>query len=112
MKTKAIRHLTLIVLGGALIAGTTACSRDPEPAPVENSAGDQAPRDTPTPDATPTPVAEPTTEASTNVAAPPATPVAPDEQMLDDATATGMTSHASRGDDGTDTPPPAPANQQ
>lgn len=113
MTTNSLRRLTPLIMAGLLVVGATACSREPELPPLGNAADEPAPHDTATPDAAPpTPMATPTTETMANATAPAAAPVAPDEQMLDDATATGMTSRSSRGDDSGDTPAPAPGNQQ
>lgn len=88
----------LLVIAAALSAATLAsCSREPEPAPVENAA-DVAPVE-PMPEAAPAePTPAPTETPAANAAAalPPEERAAPDEQMMDDAATTGMTARASR----------------
>ncbi|QNQ08721.1 hypothetical protein [Sphingomonas alpina] len=99
---KTIRKALLVAGTALLAAGLAACSgSEPAPAPTENSEAISEP--TPEPSASPTPEASPVIETnSTAEAAPEPTAVAPDEQMLDDASATGMTARTSRGEPATD----------
>ena len=103
--------LVLLTLG--------ACSgASDEPSPMDNTT-DTAQSDnddlaTPTPEPAP-PVAEPTETVNTSVAddTPPPAPAAPDEQMMDDASATGMTARTSRNEPSTDpTPSAAPVEDK
>lgn len=88
--------VTAGLLAVALLSG---CSRSEpeEAAPTENAVvEDVAPVTEAAPPAPePAPVEAPPAVVNT-VAPPPAAPVAPDEQMLDDADATGMTARANR----------------
>lgn len=102
----------LLLIAAALAAGGLGgCSRsEPEASPEANAVIEQ-----PVPDissagpVTPPPAtAEPTADANSSAAVPPAAETAPDEQMLEDASATGMTARASR-DEG-DAAETAPAN--
>lgn len=102
--------LTLLVLVTA--AG---CSDSEREAPAETNVAEEPtlPPATasPSPVAKPSPTAEPGADA--NVAAielPPSEEVGPDEQMLDDASATGMTARAER--DQEEATEPAPANSE
>ena len=97
----------LLVLAAALsVAGISGCSRSAdEPAPIENEDRAATPARTadlpaaPAATASPTPIVEePITNASI-ADIPPEEPPAPDQQMLDDAAATGMTARASREDE-------------
>lgn len=85
-----------VALAGIGVAG---CSRsEPEP-PVEGNMTIQELESTPEPSPTPeaTPVEEPVAAPVNDTAAlPPPEEDAPDEQMLDDASATGMTARAER----------------
>lgn len=105
---KTIHRLSLPIAAASLLAlGLSGCSRsEPEPAPTENYV--EEPVAEPTPEPT-EPVAN-IAELDTNMAeAEPAPPPPPersvDQQMLDDASATGMTARAKRGDDAA---PPLP----
>jgi glucose/arabinose dehydrogenase len=96
------RKLTLVATLALLTAATSACSKsEPEPAAVENEEM-TAPEETPTPTSepteTPSPSAVNTSSADMNASAeiPADVAPAPDEQMMDDASATGMTARASR----------------
>jgi len=110
----ACRSLTLVAT--ILLSSLGACSRsEPDRAPVENEAMDPAaaPESSAVPEASvPTP-SETTDRNATAEVPPPAassgnesvdapaeTP--PDQQMMDDASAAGMTSRATRGDRATD----------
>ncbi|MGK6323935.1 hypothetical protein ACMGDM_12750 [Sphingomonas sp. DT-51] len=74
------------------------CSRDPEPAPEPSATVEEAPapEPTPTPTPEPTPLASPSPLGNETAVLPPEEEPAPDEQMLDDASATGMTARATR----------------
>ena len=79
-------------------SGLAACHKTPEQQPIENQAAEApkpvAPPPKPAPKPAPAPV--PKADPAKVEAAPEPTA---DQQMLDDADATGMTSHASRGSD-------------
>ncbi len=99
-------RVALLAGSGLLLAtGLGACSGSDEPdAPIENSAFDEeAPPPTPLPAETVEP-APPVVENLSAVAPaevlPPPPPIEPDQQVLDDASATGMTSRSTRGQDG------------
>ncbi len=103
------RMRTMMLAGGALLlaTGLGACS-DPEPesAPIENSAFDEeAPPPSPEPtfEPAPPPVVENLSAVAPADDLPPPPPIAPDEQVLDDASATGMTSRSTRGEQAQDT---------
>lgn len=98
-----------------LIAGLGACSPSSEAPTHDDNYADT--RVEPTDDVTPmapetsAPDPEPTPTADTNTTAAlpeKAPPPAPDEQLMDDASATGMTARSTRGDQ---TNQPAPAEQ-
>lgn len=96
-----------IILVLALAATLAACSRsEPEAVPEANDAVE---RPAPPVTAAPSPVAPPTTEPSVNMTAPvppPPEEIGADEQMMDDASATGMTARAERDqEEATETPP-------
>lgn len=88
--------LMVVALGGVSLAG---CSRsEPEPPPEMNMTVHEL---EPTPEPSPTeiapPIVEPTPEPMNDTAPlPPPEEAAPDEQMLDDASATGMTARSER----------------
>lgn len=97
------RKLTLVATLALLTAATSACSKsEPEPAPVENEGMTAPAEPSPTPTSVPTESPSPTTlntsNADLNATAelPADVAPAPDEQMMDDASATGMTARASR----------------
>jgi len=103
------RTLALTAAAALLACGLGACSGSSnEPVPVDNQFTDQGDMQPATnmsapvsEEAMPMP-AENATAADTNATAealPPAAAPAPDQQMLDDASATGMTARASRGND-------------
>ena len=108
------RTLNKVAAAALLASSLGACSRsEPEPAAVDNRMMESA--DTPapvvptaTPEATaPSPEATQAaqaTDVNATAEAPPAADPAPDEQMMDDASATGMTARASRGDHPSDEP--------
>ncbi|KTT76242.1 hypothetical protein [Sphingomonas endophytica] len=100
------RGAAVIALAGLGLAG---CSRqEPEPPEMNMTVQELEPTPEPTPTEEPTPVVEPSPEPSNDTAAlPPAEDPAPDQQMLDDASATGMTARTDRGGDDAD--PSAPA---
>lgn len=105
------RALTALLL----VAGLGACSQSNEtPPPADNDtemraepAEDPAPmaNETRAPDPEPTPTADANATAALPEKAP---PPAPDEQLMDDASATGMTARTTRSDP---TSQPAPAEQ-
>jgi len=106
----------LLLAAGTLLALTLGgCSPDaPDAAPNENNvAQEEAPpavAPQPTPLALPTPaVPMPDVNASAEMEPEPVTP--PDEQMLDDASATGMTARAAR-DQPVDATPATGENEQ
>lgn len=98
----ALRPLTLAA-ALLILPALAGCSRqEPEAQPTETNMTEEvvapvaeAPAPAPAPLVTPSPTP---TEAS-----PDAAPIAPDEQMMDDAAATGMTARSERGDDTGDT---------
>ena len=99
---KTIHRLSLPVAAASLLVlGLSGCSRsEPEPAPTENYADEPVEDPTPEPTAEVTNIAEPDTNMAEAEAAPPPPPErSVDQQMLDDASATGMTARAKRGDD-------------
>ncbi|WP_375271570.1 hypothetical protein [Sphingomonas sp.] len=100
-------------IGGALllVAGLSGCSGSRDEAPVadnmveENYQADEQPMPEPMPLETPTPEPLPATDLNaTAEALPPASDPSADEQMADDASATGMTARASRGDPADEAP--------
>lgn len=94
MKTTRLRPL---LLAAAFILPTLAgCSRKEADAPAaESEAGDSAPAPAPAPVA-PEPAPAPVPSASPTADTPAEAAVAPDEQMMDDAAATGMTARSER----------------
>lgn len=99
-----MKRLTIGMLAAGLaVAG---CSRSPEPeaAPTENMDVTEIAPDEAAPAPTPEPAAPPAPEPAANMAAadplPPAQEPSADEQMADDAFATGMTARASRDGEG------------
>ncbi|WP_029625005.1 hypothetical protein [Sphingomonas sp. PAMC 26605] len=111
MTPKFPRTLTAMLL----IAALGACSQSAEaPTHADNVTETRA---EPTPEATPTapetraPAPEPTRTADTNTTAAlpeKAPPPAPDEQLMDDASATGMTARTTRGDSTNQAAPAVP----
>jgi hypothetical protein len=107
----------LLTLAAALSAASlTACSgSDREPAPVEKDEGAPTPsrveEPTPAPSAAEIespPSARETPAANDSVAEVPSEEApAPDEQMMDDAAATGMTARTTRADPAAEQPTPA-----
>jgi hypothetical protein len=100
MSDVSMKRLILASAVLAAVAGLAGCSKSPpEQATNEveyNTAGGNA--------ATPPPVVQvPVENAAENVAAvdplPPEKPVPVDQQTMDDASATGMTSHVARGEE-------------
>ena len=90
---------TLAITAVLLTIGLGGCSRSGEaPAPVEENRMEPIKMPEPPPVDTPEPLPTPSATPETNLAAkaPPAIAPGPDEQMLDDASATGMTARASR----------------
>lgn len=117
--TNGWRRFALTGSALLLVTGVGACS-DPEPEtpPLDNSAFDEEAEPYPLP--TPEPSIETTDPFAGNLSSappaeelPPPAPVAPDEQVMDDASATGMTSRSTRGDTSEDAPAAdAAGNQQ
>jgi hypothetical protein len=103
---------TLTIAAALLTLGLGACSRSNDEArPVEENDMQAIELPEPVPSETPEPTPTPSPTPATNLAdaAPPPVAPAPDEQMLDDASATGMTARVARGEaSATDT---APAEQ-
>lgn len=94
-----IRKAPLALAAMLLTVGLGACSSSSEePAPTETNQVEaldpREPAATPSPEPSPTPSATPDTNLTAE--APPEAAPRPDEQMLDDASATGMTARASR----------------
>lgn len=114
-------RVALLAGSGLLLAtGLGACSNDNvDEAPIENSAFDEdAPPPTPLPEenyeAAP-PITENLSAPAPVDDLPPPPPVEPDQQVLDDASATGMTSRSTRGQSSSDDDAPVDdmtANQQ
>lgn len=97
--THRLRRPALLLLA----AGLAACSGSEREAEApENTA--EIVREVPAPVEAPAPVDTPAPAETTesNVEAPADEEPSPDEQMLDDASATGMTSRAARGEEATD----------
>ena len=95
--TMKMGRLRPLLLAAALVLPTLAgCSRKEPDAPVaEGEANDEAPAPVaapvlPEPEPAPAPSASPTADTPAEAA------VAPDEQMMDDAAATGMTARSER----------------
>ena len=90
---------TLAIAAALLTIGLGGCSRSSEePAPVEQNLVAPVEMAEPAPVDTPEPLPTPSATPEMNLAAEVPPPIAPgpDEQMLDDASATGMTARASR----------------
>lgn len=90
---------TLAIAAALLTIGLGGCSRSSEePVPVEENLVEPIEMPEPAPVDTPEPLPTPSATPETNLAAEAPPPIAPgpDEQMLDDASATGMTARASR----------------
>lgn len=104
MTKPVVRPALLLML--AACAGLGACSRsEPEQPPESNLTLEQV--EPPAPEPTPSetaPAPEPTATENDSLPLPPAEEAAPDEQMLDDASATGMTAHSSRDEDEAELP--------
>ncbi len=102
----ARRHRLVLVAVAALglVGGVAGCSRsEPEPPEMNMTVQELEPTPEPMPTETPTPEPEPTPEPRNDVAIlPPPEEPAPDAQMMDDASATGMTARSERGDAGED----------
>ncbi|GAA4219967.1 hypothetical protein GCM10022253_22980 [Sphingomonas endophytica] len=98
------RHrLALVALLGLGVAG---CSKsEPEPPEMNMTVQELEPTPEPTPTEEPTPVAIPTptpTPGNDTAILPPAEDTAPDAQMMDDASVTGMTARSDRSGRGDD----------
>lgn len=91
-----------LLLIAASLAGLSACDRSEPEAPTENLAAESPPAaeivTDPIPPEAPA-TAAPAIEANATAELPPEEAAAPDEQMLDDASATGMTARAKRGEE-------------
>ena len=92
---------TLAIAAALLTIGLSGCSRsseEPAPAPVEENRMEPIDVPEPAPVDTPEPLPTPSATPEMNLAAeaPPPIALGPDEQMLDDASATGMTARAAR----------------
>lgn len=86
----------VLLVAGAAALSLAACSRsEPEETPVTNEPV-EAVAPLPEPTMAPPPLPANTVEANAAEPLPEAEPAAPDEQMLDDASATGMTARATR----------------
>jgi hypothetical protein len=102
--------LTRALAAAALIATTLgACSRsEPEAPPLDNYAGDNVEAlDAPAavePAPAPLDTATPAPDLNATAELPPEEAAQPDEQMLDDASATGMTARAQRDTDAAEQP--------
>ncbi|WP_156347645.1 MULTISPECIES: hypothetical protein [unclassified Sphingomonas] len=115
-------RVALLAGSGLLLAtGMAGCSdKAPEDAPIENSAFDEgAPPPTPLPEenieTAPPLVTENLSAVAPAEVLPPPPPVEPDQQVLDDASATGMTSRSTRGQSSSDDDAPVDdtmSNQQ
>ncbi|MDR6786758.1 outer membrane biosynthesis protein TonB [Sphingomonas sp. BE138] len=92
---RSVRGLALIALVGLGVAG---CSKsEPEPPEMNMTVQELEPTPEPTPTEEPSPVVEPSPEPSNDTAMlPPPEEPAPDAQMMDDASATGMTARSDR----------------
>jgi hypothetical protein len=101
---RSVRGLALVALASLGVAG---CSKsEPEPPEMNMAVQELEPTPEPTPTAEPTPVAMPTPEPSNDTAAlPPPEAPAPDAQMMDDASATGMTARTDRSGEDADAAP-------
>ena len=107
----ASRPVLLLAAAALAGGGLAGCSRsEPEESVETNASAEELVPDAapPSPVELPSPTSEPTADANSSAALPPAEETAPDEQMLEDASATGMTARASR--DGADAEETAPAN--
>ena len=105
-----MKRISLAAAGLLALTVLAGCSRsEPDEAPpVENvsEAPQPLPEDTRVSEPEPAPAPAPAPVAiSDAVAPPPAADIAPDEQMLDDADATGMTARARRDEPANETPP-------
>ncbi|WP_037487902.1 hypothetical protein [Sphingomonas phyllosphaerae] len=101
------RHrLALVALLGLGVAG---CSKsEPDPPEMNMTVQELEPTPEPTPTEEPTPYVEPSPTPSNDTAIlPPPEDAAPDAQMMDDASATGMTARSDRSgrEDDVDTAP-------
>lgn len=91
----------LLIASALLLPALAGCSRKEPDAPVAQNEVDAAPEEI-APVATPTATPVPTPTA-TATPSPAETPIAADEQMMDDAAATGMTARSDRDTDPADT---------
>lgn len=107
-RQRSVRALAWVALAGLGVAG---CSKsEPEPPAMNMTVQELEPTPEPTPTEEPTPVVEPSPTPSNDTAMlPPPEEPAPDAQMMDDASATGMTARSDRAqrddDAGTDATP-------
>lgn len=105
MKNDRNSRLVSTIAGGLLLAGLAACSRsEPERAEVQEVREEPQAVEAAPPPVTVTevgPADRPGSSAESNAAleTPPEVEASADEQMQDDASATGMTARAERGED-------------
>ena len=98
MMTKTFaRPLLMAAVAGLALAGCSRSDRE-ETETVNDTVVTEVPAAEPLPE--PAPLPTPTVEANLAEPLPEASPEEPDAQMMDDASATGMTARAAR-DDGT-----------
>lgn len=87
-----IKRLILAAVGVIAVTALAGCSGE-KPQETTNDSQPQAPAPKPAPKPVVAPLAE---NASEPVALPPEKPMTADQQMMDDASTTGMTAHVSR----------------
>lgn len=95
----------LAIAGAITLGGLAGCSSQEPEAPTNNSQQEAPAPQAASPEPAVTPPAENASEPEPAAPAakplPAAKPITAEEQMMDDASATGMTSHVSRGQDAT-----------
>jgi PBP1b-binding outer membrane lipoprotein LpoB len=104
MTRMTARPVLAVALAALALAGCSRSDRE-EAAPANDVTVTEVP--VPEPSMEPLPAPSPTAEVNMAEPLPEAEPEAPDAQMLDDASATGMTARADRGNDDE-----APANRE